>query len=135
MKHNLLNTMLAVLCLAVAAVPAPAAAAPITLTYANFPPASTFPCVQMERWAKEIEKRTNGQVKINTFPGGTLLWRRDPDTAKGTDPAKLVGVRGFEPPTSCSQSRRATGLRYTPKGADYTRRLCKNQCRPSNRLG
>ena len=26
----------------------------------------------------------------------------------------LVGVRGFEPPTSCSQSRRATGLRYTP---------------------
>ena len=27
----------------------------------------------------------------------------------------LVGVRGFEPPTSCSQSRRATGLRYTPK--------------------
>jgi hypothetical protein len=27
----------------------------------------------------------------------------------------LVGVEGFEPPTSCSQSRRATGLRYTPK--------------------
>ena len=27
----------------------------------------------------------------------------------------LVGVRGFEPPTSCSQSKRATGLRYTPQ--------------------
>ena len=27
----------------------------------------------------------------------------------------LVGVEGFEPPTSCSQSRRATRLRYTPK--------------------
>ncbi len=27
---------------------------------------------------------------------------------------KMVGVDGFEPPTSCSQSRRATGLRYTP---------------------
>ncbi|GBH16146.1 hypothetical protein KPSA3_02084 [Pseudomonas syringae pv. actinidiae] len=26
----------------------------------------------------------------------------------------LVGVRGFELLTSCSQSRRATGLRYTP---------------------
>jgi hypothetical protein len=26
----------------------------------------------------------------------------------------LVGVTGFEPATSCSQSRRATGLRYTP---------------------
>ena len=45
----------------------------ITLTYANFPPSTTFPCVQMERWAKEVEKRTNGKVKIQTFPGGTLL--------------------------------------------------------------
>lgn len=47
--------------------------APIVLKYANFPPAPTFPCVQMERWAKEVEKRTNGKVKIQTFPGGTLL--------------------------------------------------------------
>jgi TRAP-type C4-dicarboxylate transport system substrate-binding protein len=47
--------------------------ATITLKYANFPPATTFPCVQMERWAKEAEKRTNGKVKIQTFPGGTLL--------------------------------------------------------------
>ena len=45
----------------------------IKLTYANFPPAQTFPCVQMERWAKEVEKRTNGKVKVQTFPGGTLL--------------------------------------------------------------
>ena len=28
---------------------------------------------------------------------------------------ELVGVEGFEPPTSCSQSRRATRLRYTPR--------------------
>lgn len=28
--------------------------------------------------------------------------------------ALMVGVEGFEPPTSCSQSRRATRLRYTP---------------------
>jgi len=45
----------------------------ITLKYANFPPATTFPCVQMERWAKEVEKRTNGKVKVQTFPGGTLI--------------------------------------------------------------
>ncbi len=45
----------------------------ITLTYANFPPATTFPCVQMERWAKEVEKRTNNAVTVKTFPGGTLL--------------------------------------------------------------
>ena len=47
--------------------------AAITLNYANFPPAATFPSVQMERWAKEVEKRTGGKVKIKTFPGGTLL--------------------------------------------------------------
>jgi TRAP-type C4-dicarboxylate transport system substrate-binding protein len=47
--------------------------ATITLKYANFPPATTFPCVQMERWAKEVEKKTNGKVKVQTFPGGTLL--------------------------------------------------------------
>ncbi|GAU09950.1 C4-dicarboxylate ABC transporter substrate-binding protein [Desulfoplanes formicivorans] len=51
----------------------PALAGPITLRYANFPPASTFPCVQMERWKKEVEKRTDGQVSIETYPGGTLL--------------------------------------------------------------
>jgi TRAP-type C4-dicarboxylate transport system substrate-binding protein len=50
-----------------------AAQATITLKYANFPPATTFPCVQMERWAKEVEKRTTGKVKVQTFPGGTLL--------------------------------------------------------------
>jgi len=50
-----------------------ASAETITLTYANFPPAATFPSVQMERWAKELEKRTGGKVKVKTFPGGTLL--------------------------------------------------------------
>ncbi|WP_027369942.1 TRAP transporter substrate-binding protein [Desulfovermiculus halophilus] len=45
----------------------------IVLNYANFPPAQTFPCVQMERWKAEVEERTNGKVQINTFPGGTLL--------------------------------------------------------------
>ncbi len=45
----------------------------ITLTYANFPPASTFPCVQMEHWKEEVEKRTESKVKVQTFPGGTLL--------------------------------------------------------------
>lgn len=48
-------------------------AGPIKLSYANFPPASTFPCVQMERWKIEVEKRTNGGVAIDTYPGGALL--------------------------------------------------------------
>ena len=52
--------------------PAPARAQ-IKLTYANFPPAPTFPCVQMEEWKKEVEKRTGGKVAVQTFPGSTLL--------------------------------------------------------------
>ncbi len=53
--------------------PVSSMAGPIKLNYANFPPAPTFPCVQMERWKKEVEKRTGGKVAIKTFPGGTLL--------------------------------------------------------------
>ncbi len=53
--------------------PAVCMAKTIKLSYANFPPAPTFPCVQMERWKKEVEDRTNGKVVINTYPGGTLL--------------------------------------------------------------
>ena len=53
--------------------PAAVQAETIKLTYANFPPAPTFPCVQMERWKKEVEERTNGKVAVQTFPGGTLL--------------------------------------------------------------
>jgi TRAP-type C4-dicarboxylate transport system substrate-binding protein len=43
------------------------------VTYANFPPAKTFPCVQMERWKTEVEKRTGGALTVQTFPGSTLL--------------------------------------------------------------
>ena len=40
---------------------------------------------------------------------------------------KMVGVRGFELLTSCSQSRRATGLRYTPVKKDtFKRRLLRS---------
>src|SRR5512139_1649216 len=65
-----LTLLLGVMLSAPSAVRAEAA---ITLRYANFPPSATFPCVQMERWAKEVEKRTHGRVKVQTFPGGTLL--------------------------------------------------------------
>jgi TRAP-type C4-dicarboxylate transport system substrate-binding protein len=58
--------------LGIGLLPAPARAQ-IKLTYANFPPAPTFPCVQMEEWKKEVEKRTGGKVAIQTFPGSTLL--------------------------------------------------------------
>ena len=43
------------------------------MKYAFFTPATTFPGVQMDWWAAEMNKRTNGQVTVQTFPGGTLL--------------------------------------------------------------
>ncbi len=56
-----------------AALPRTAAAADITLTYAFFAPAKIFPGVQMNHWAEQLAKRTNGKVAVKTFPGGTLL--------------------------------------------------------------
>jgi TRAP-type C4-dicarboxylate transport system substrate-binding protein len=70
----LLGTIFFVTIMAVSgAMPTVASAGPIKLSYANFPPAPTFPCVQMERWKSEIEARTGGKVAIDTYPGGTLL--------------------------------------------------------------
>ncbi len=40
-------------------------------------------------------------------------------TARGI----TFGVEGFEPPTSCSQSRRATRLRYTPRVVHGTAKI------------
>jgi TRAP-type C4-dicarboxylate transport system substrate-binding protein len=76
MEEGTMKTSALVLVLAMAALllaPGAAPAQPVKLTYANFPPAPTFPCVQMERWKAEVEKRTGGKVQVDTFPGGTLL--------------------------------------------------------------
>ncbi len=43
------------------------------LRYANFPPASTFPSMQMDEWIKVIEERTQNEVQVQTFPASTLL--------------------------------------------------------------
>lgn len=48
------------------------AANPIELTYSIFFPATHGNTILATEWAKEIEKRTNGAVKINMFPGATL---------------------------------------------------------------
>lgn len=34
---------------------------------------NTFPAIQMEEWKKRLEERTNGQVEVDLFAGGTLL--------------------------------------------------------------
>ncbi len=47
-------------------------AATTTLTYSVFFPPTHGQSKAAVEWAKEIEKRTNNQVKINVFSGGTL---------------------------------------------------------------
>ena len=59
------------------AAPATVNAADITLTYAFFAPAGTFPGKQMAHWASEVAKRTSGKVEVKTFPGSTLLGARE----------------------------------------------------------
>ncbi|RIY41195.1 TRAP transporter substrate-binding protein [Neopusillimonas maritima] len=60
-----------------ATVSLPALSEEITLKYAFFAPAGTFPGKQMTHWAEEVNKRTNGKVKVETFPGGSLLGARE----------------------------------------------------------
>lgn len=43
-----------------------------TLSYSIFFPATHAQAIAAENWAKEIEKKSNGRIKINMFPGGTL---------------------------------------------------------------
>ncbi len=50
----------------------PSQAKTIELTYSIFFPATHTHTVLATEWAKEIEKRTNGAVKITMFPGATL---------------------------------------------------------------
>lgn len=50
----------------------PAYGKTVTLTYSNVYPATHGNAVLAQEWANEIEKRTNGAVKFQMFPGGTL---------------------------------------------------------------
>jgi TRAP-type C4-dicarboxylate transport system substrate-binding protein len=49
-----------------------AEAASVTLRYSNFFPPTHIQSKLAESWCKEVEKRTNGRVKVEYFPGQTL---------------------------------------------------------------
>jgi TRAP-type transport system periplasmic protein len=44
----------------------------ITLNYSNYHGAMNPNSKICEDWSREVEKRTNGRIKINYYPGGTL---------------------------------------------------------------
>src|SRR3990172_6932387 len=63
----------------------------------------------------------NNQPQINTnchhlknFFFNFIRANPCPSEAKHTSMSKMVGARGFEPPTSASQAPRANHLRYAP---------------------
>lgn len=57
---------------AVLGLPVQAAEKPVELTYSVFFPPTHAQAIAAADWAKAIEARTNGKVKITVFPGGTL---------------------------------------------------------------
>ena len=48
-------------------------AATVTLKYSNFFPPTHIQSKLAEEWCKEVEKQTEGRVKIEYYPGGSLL--------------------------------------------------------------
>jgi TRAP-type C4-dicarboxylate transport system substrate-binding protein len=75
MKKTCLLTLLFVSCFFISLTAAPVSSVKgetINLTYSNFFPPTHGHGIAGANMAKEIEKRTNGRVKISYFPGGTL---------------------------------------------------------------
>lgn len=126
------------------------ARAQITLKYANFPPAPTFPCVQMEQWKKEVEKRTGGKVTIQTFPGSTLL---NPKTmfegvisgtadigclAMSYQPGRFPVSEAIDQPVGFTSAKAASLAlydlieKYNPKEFEQVKVLTLFTCPPAN---
>ncbi|MFH0728515.1 MAG: TRAP transporter substrate-binding protein [Pseudomonadota bacterium] len=130
--------------------PSPALSDTIKLTYANFPPASTFPCVQMERWAKEVKDKTNGKVEIQTFPGGTLLPAKNifdgvisgsadiGNFAMSYQPGRFPVSEAVDLPLGFSSARAASMVlydlidKYTPKEFEKVKIITLFTCPPAN---
>ncbi|MCF8030585.1 MAG: TRAP transporter substrate-binding protein [Desulfohalobiaceae bacterium] len=147
MRHRILFSILST-CLALLLASAHAGA--VTLSYANFPPPDTFPCVQMEHWKKEVEKRTDGEVTINTFPGGTLLGAKNMLRGVTQGQADIGNLcmpyqPGAFPLTSVMElplrfrSARTASLalwelvqKYQPQAFDQVKILTVFTCSPSN---
>jgi TRAP-type C4-dicarboxylate transport system substrate-binding protein len=64
--------LIAALAAGLLALAAPASQAATTLTYSCFFPPTHVQSMLAEAWCDEVEKRTQGEVTVDYFPGGTL---------------------------------------------------------------
>jgi TRAP-type C4-dicarboxylate transport system substrate-binding protein len=128
----------------------PPVQAQIKLTYANFPPAPTFPCVQMERWKTEVEKRTGGKVAVQTFPGSTLLSAKNmfDGVVSGTadigclamsyQPGRFPVSEAIDQPVGFSSAKAASLAlydlieKYKPKEFEQVKIITLFTCPPAN---
>ena len=120
------------------------------LTYANFPPAPTFPCVQMEEWKKEVEKRTDKKVAVQTFPGSTLLSAKNmfDGVVSGTadigclamsyQPGRFPVSEAIDQPVGFSSAKAASLAlydlieKYKPKEFEQVKIITLFTCPPAN---
>jgi TRAP-type C4-dicarboxylate transport system substrate-binding protein len=130
--------------------PAPVKAGPIKLSYAQFAPPSTFVGVQLERWKKEVEKRTGGKVAIDAFHGGTLLGAKNmmDGVIAGTadigslcmayQPGRFIITNATSLPLGFTNARVASltlwdlYLKYKPKAFSQVKVLSMYTCGTSN---
>lgn len=74
MKKNNFSRMLILAFFATSmATPAISTADNVTLKYSNFFPPTHIQSKLAESWCQEVEKRTEGRVKVEYYPGGSLL--------------------------------------------------------------
>jgi len=127
-----------------------ASAGPIKLSYAQFAPPSTFVGVQLERWKKEVEKRSGGKVQIDAFHGGTLLGAKNmmDGVIAGTadigtlvmayQPGRFVITNALSLPLGLPNARVASltlwdlYLKYKPKSFSKVKVLTMYTSGPSN---
>jgi len=71
-KYVVVGLFLGIFFAALLAASPNASAQTIALKYTNFFPAPHANSVIADQWCKEVEKRTNGKIKLTYYPGGTL---------------------------------------------------------------
>jgi TRAP-type C4-dicarboxylate transport system substrate-binding protein len=76
MKRSIVGTFLVCsmfLLILLASVPSYAQEKVISLRFAHFMPSTSDHVALARDWAKEVEKRTNGRVKVTVYPGSTVM--------------------------------------------------------------